>query len=144
RFRVVLAVLAVVVGLPSTGLRAGRVDRQRTDSTELPPPAERASRACAPRFDAGAAMDVVSFMQQYWRVAGNPGFNASIDHIRDGLVAAGFSQSPGATVRVEEFPNSGRGWDYRVGTVEFDGVNEPALLSPDQDRVSLAINSFST
>jgi hypothetical protein len=89
-------------------------------------------------------MDVVSFMQQYWRVAGNPGFNASIDHIRAGLVAAGFSQSPGATVRVEEFPNSGRGWDYRVGTVEFDGVNEPALLSRDQDRVSLAINSFST
>ena len=144
RFRVVLAVLAIAVGLPSTGLRAGRIDHQSTGSTELPPTAERAYRAFAPRFDAGAAMDVVAFMQQYWRIAGNPGFNASIDRIRAGLVAAGFSPSSGATVRVEEFPNSGRGWDYRIGTVEFDGPSEPPLLSREHDRVSLAINSFST
>jgi aminopeptidase YwaD len=113
----------------------------------LPPAAERAYRAVAGRFDAHDALEVVSFMDRYWRLAGNPGFNASIDHIRDRLMAAGFTPSatgvPG-TVRIDEFPNSGRGWDYKAGTLAFDGASEPALLSRERDWVSLAINSFST
>jgi len=113
----------------------------------LPRTAERAYHAVASRFDERDALSVVSFMDQYWRVAGNPGFNATIDHIRDRLVSAGYSAdsstAPGR-VHVEEFANSARGWDYRVGTVEFDGAPEPPLLSRERDRVSLAINSFST
>jgi hypothetical protein len=114
----------------------------------IPPGAERAYSALAGRFDRDAAFDVVMFMDQYWRLAGNPGFNASIDHIREGLIKAGFAPDarPGAPgfVRVDEFSNDGRGWDYRVGTVAFDGSSEPSLLSRDRDRVSLAINSFPT
>ncbi len=113
----------------------------------LPPTAERAYRVVSTRFDERDALSIVSFMDQYWRIAGNPGFNASIDHIRDRLVAAGYGGAPSKApghVRVEEFPNAGRGWDYRVGTVEFDGASEPPLLSRERDRVSLAINSFST
>src|SRR5262245_28847437 len=82
----------------------------------LPPTAERAYRAVATRFDERDALSVVSFMDQYWRIAGNPGFNASIDHIRDRLLAAGYSGASGNApghVGVEEFPNAGRGWDYR-------------------------------
>src|SRR5574338_1068949 len=78
----------------------------------LPPTAERAYRAVSARFDDRDAMSVVAFMYQYWRLAGNPGFNASIDHIRDRLVSAGFATTTGsapATVRVDEFPNNGRG-----------------------------------
>ena len=113
----------------------------------LPPTAERAYRAVSTRFDERDALSVVAFMDQYWRIAGNPGFNASIDHIRDRLLATGYSGASSNAlghVRVEEFPNAGRGWDYRVGTVEFDDGSEPPLLSRDRDRVSLAINSFST
>src|SRR5262245_5917045 len=81
----------------------------------LPPTAERAYQAFSTRFDERDAVSVVSFMDQYWRIAGNPGFNASIDHIRDRLLAAGYSSAssdaPGH-VRVEEFPYAGRGWDY--------------------------------
>jgi hypothetical protein len=142
-----LVVLALAGGSPMTGVSEPVQVRLKADATAIPPTAERAYRAMAPRFDTRAAMDVVSFMQQYWRLAGNPGFNASIDRIRGELVAAGFSRDAGAasaTVRVEEFPNAGRGWDYDVGTVEFDGAHEPPLLSREQDRVSLAINSFST
>ena len=112
----------------------------------LPSTAERAYTQVASRFDEGDALSIVSFLDQYWRLAGNPGFNASIDHIRDRLVAAGFTAPTAAapaTVRVEEFPNAGRGWDYRVGTLQFDDEREP-LLSRERDRVSLAINSFST
>jgi hypothetical protein len=93
-------------------------------------------------------LEVVTFMDQYWRLAGNPGYNASIDRIRNLLMSVGFadgaaSQTDG-TVRIEEFPNAGRGWDYRVGTLAFDATPEPPLLSRDVDHVSLAINSFST
>src|SRR6185436_12286083 len=112
----------------------------------IPAGAEKAYTALASRFDRAGALDVVRFMDQYWRLAGNPGFNASIDHILDRLVAAGFSTSPGGRgiVRIDEFPNSGRGWDYRIGTLAFDDGPDPILLSREKDRVSLAINSVST
>ncbi len=74
---------------------------------------------------------------RYWRLAGNPGFNASIDHIRQQLAQAGVES------RVDEFPNTRRGWDYQVGTVSFADTGE-VLLSRERDRVSLCINSFST
>jgi hypothetical protein len=116
-------------------------------STALPPSAERAYRAVVSRFDPDAAFEIVSFMDQYWRLAGNRGFNASIDHLRDRLLLAGFSPLvdglPG-TLRIDEFPNSGHGWDHRVGTLQFADVAEPPLLSRDRDRVALAVNSFST
>ena len=47
---------------------------------------------------------------------------------------------------MEEYPNDGHGWDYEKGRVELvgaDGARE-VVLSREQDRVSLCINSFST
>ena len=112
-----------------------------TAAGQQPPPipagAERAYNVLKNRVDGAAAMDIVRFMDQYWRVAGNPGFNASVDRIRDGL------QKAGLRPRVEEFALRGRGWDYQQGTVAFAGDGE-ALLSRERDRVSLCINSFST
>ena len=72
-----------------------------------------------------------------WRIAGNPGFNASVDHIKSQL------EKEGVASRVDEFAGRGRGWDYQVGTVSFADSGE-VLLSRDRDRVSLCINSFST
>ena len=105
----------------------------------LPPTAEKAYTVLAGRFDRVAAMDVVRFMQQYWRVAANPGYNASLDYIRDRIGEAG---AP-LVVRVDEYPNNGHGWDYLEGSVAIAGESTP-VLSKEQDRVSLAINSFST
>jgi aminopeptidase YwaD len=132
---------------PTGAVRSPSREPRIESRDRLPPAAERAYRAVGGRFNARDALEVVAFMDRYWRLAGNPGFNASIDHIRDRLIAAGFSPSAAgtpATVRIDEFQNSGHGWDYRVGTLEFDGASEPVLLSRDRDRVSLAINSFST
>ena len=103
----------------------------------IPPGAERAYQAVKSRVDGGSAMDIVRFMDQYWRVAGNPGFNASVDRIRDGLRTAGLDP------KVEEFASRGKGWDYQTGTVSFSDSGE-VLLSRERDRVSLCINSFST
>jgi hypothetical protein len=102
----------------------------------LPASAERAYQAVATRVDGAAAMDIVRFMDQYWRLAANPGFNASIDHIQQRLRAAGL------TTRIEEFQLRSKGWDYDIGTVAFADSGE-VLLSRERDRVSLCINSFS-
>ena len=103
----------------------------------LPPTAERAYQAVASGFDRDAAMDVVRFMQQYWRLAGNPGYNASIDRIRERLAKSALQ------VRVDEYAKPEPAWDYARGTVTIDGDATP-VLSKERDRVSLAINSFST
>ena len=110
---------------------------QATPSQQLPPTAERAYQAVAPRFDRDVAMDVVRFMQQYWRLAGNPGYNASIDRIRERLAKSRLQ------VRVDEYVKPEPAWDYARGAVTIDGDSTP-VLSKERDRVSLAINSFST
>jgi len=138
-----LVALCVLVVLSRSAFSAQSADQP---NAALPAGAEQAYKALASRFDQPAAMDVVTFMQQYWRLAGNPGFNASIDEIRSRLVKAGFQQkaSSGAPfVRVDEFAKTDPGWDYSVGTVSIEGESVP-VLSRDKDRVSLAINSFST
>jgi aminopeptidase YwaD len=109
----------------------------QTSAPAIPAGAERAYVALKDRVDGGAAMDVVRVMDPYWRIAGNPGFNASVDHIRDVLKGAGLDP------RVEEFPLRGKGWDYQTGTLSF-ADNGEVLLSKEKDRVSLCINSFST
>jgi len=134
-----LSAATLFAALTLTSSRAQSVE-------QLPATSERAYRAISTRFDEKEALSVVSFMDRYWRLAGNPGYNASIDDIRTRLIAAGYSDGASQTsphVHVEEFPNRSRGWDYREGTVVFEGEREP-LLSRERDRVSLAINSFST
>jgi aminopeptidase YwaD len=128
--------LALVIAGACGGARSS--PQTSTDDQLLPPGAERAYRALGSRFDRAAAMELVAFMQQYWRLAGNPGYNASIDRLRDGLRDAVMP-----VFRVEEYPNPSRGWDYSVGTLRIDGDPEP-VLSKERDRVSLAINSFPT
>jgi hypothetical protein len=109
----------------------------QTPAPAIPAGAERAYMALKERVDGAAAMDLVRFMDRYWRLAGNPGFNASVDEIRDRLKRGGLDP------RVEEFALRGKGWDYEQGTVAFADSGE-VLLSKEKDRVSLCINSFPT
>ena len=111
----------------------------------LPLSAERAYLALSQRINGFAALDMVRFMDQYWRIAGNPGYNASIDYIHDRLMKSGFgaaSDPAASTVRVDEWGDA-RGWDYEVGSVAFADDGE-VLLSRVRDRVSLCIYSHST
>jgi len=103
------------------------------------------------RVDERAAMDLVVFMDRYWRNAANEGFNASIDRIKDRLESSGFAARAAAradepSLWVEEFGRA-QGWDYSVGTLTLEaGMAKPeeVLLSREQHRVALCINSFST
>ena len=143
-----IAVAAMVLAIataPSARQQTQEPDRYQPPTLPLPPTAERAYRALSTRVDGLGAMETVRFMDQFWRLAGNPGFNASIDAIRARLIAYGFAAAPEKDrpfVRVDEWGQP-RGWDYDIGTVAFADGGE-VLMSRLRDRVSLCINSFST
>jgi hypothetical protein len=119
-------------------------ERYQPPALALPPSAERAYRALSTRVDGLAALETVRYMDQFWRLAGNPGFNASIDYIkRDSGVGVHDAPDKGRPfVRVEEWGQT-RGWDYQVSSVAFADDGE-VVLSRLRDRVSQCINSFST
>ena len=84
-----------------------------------------------------AAMGHVEFIGSKWRLPGNPSYNASIDRIRDRLVAAGLKPT------IEEYPNNGPAWDHTVGKLALvnDGKPDEPVIT---DHIALCINSFST
>lgn len=105
-------------------------------------------------FDRDAAIGQVQFMDGYWRLPGNEGFDKSIDRVKARLVAAGFKELaerpktpitvPSLWIEPASTPSSG--WDQQVGTVAIvrDGQPEQVVLSREKERLALAINSFST
>ncbi len=116
----------------------------------LPSRVDRITAALDARFSQPRAMSLVTFMDQHWRLAGNPGFNASIDEISRRLTAAGFVSNQAAASPhfwVENYPAASPGWDYSVGRLAIAGASgqpETTVLSETAQRDSLCINSFST
>jgi hypothetical protein len=104
----------------------------------LPTRAEHIYQQLSRSVDAKVAIDVATFIAPLWRLAGNPAFDASQQHIFDRLAAAGMSP------RYETFPNGGQGWEHVRGTVRLGSATGEVLLSRETHRVALAINSFST
>jgi hypothetical protein len=96
-------------------------------------------------FDMPAATAHVEFMSRFWRLPGNPGFDASLDRVRDRLRAAGFSETAPSDFALK-FESSApvRAWDYSVGTLALATEPQEVVLSKEQHRVALCINSFST
>jgi aminopeptidase YwaD len=132
---------------------SGSIAAARALPDLLPPRTGDLLKALDGRFDQKAAMDLVVFMDRFWRNAGNTGFNASGDRIRERLVTAGFAvRAPGAAPNRaatwnEDYPANGRGWEYTVGTLTLLGAHgtpDEVLLSREGQRVALCINSFST
>jgi hypothetical protein len=129
--------LLVVIGLGAQGRAQTALHLPPLDRS-LPPRAEAIYRELSQRIDAKVAMDVATFMAPLWRLAGNPAFERSQQQIFDRLKSAGM------TPRYETFANAGMGWEQVKGTVRLDGPRGEVILSREQDRVALAINSFST
>jgi aminopeptidase YwaD len=104
----------------------------------LPKRAEDIYRAVAARVETDAAMDIVSRMAPLWRLAGNPQFDQSLEWIEAQLSAAGIA------THYETIESASRGWEMRDAVLRLDGPEGEVVLSREQDRVPLAINSFST
>ncbi|MDP1568790.1 MAG: M28 family peptidase [Vicinamibacterales bacterium] len=143
-------VVVMVAGLALGGGAAQDVHLPALDR-HLPPRVETIYRYLSSRVDPAAGMDVVRFMDQYWRLAGNEGFERSQQFIFDVLVAGSFADGRGdmadlpvARVWYEEFPNAGQGWSVLRSTLALAGPTPEVLLSRAEHRVTLAINSFST
>lgn len=64
---------------------------QTDPRANLNPVVDPAIDALWSAYDSGAAMDHVRFISQYWRLAGNPGFNATIDRVRERLASEGLT-----------------------------------------------------
>jgi aminopeptidase YwaD len=135
-------VLLVVV---ATAVATERAAIVRQPALHLPPldrvlPArvEAIYGAVAPRVDTTVAMETVTFMAPLWRLAGNPDYDRSIDFVAQRLAAAGLAHW------TETYAHSGQGWEHQRGTLAIAGDDGGPVLSREQDRLALCINSFST
>ncbi len=95
------------------------------------------------------AFETTAFVEQYWRVVGNTGFNKSIYWVADHLEKAGYVNEDKATeddiltYRIEKRPLKRPTWESVDATVTVVG-EETSLLSHDTNRNMIALNSFST
>jgi hypothetical protein len=135
---------------------APTTSNQKPATDPVPARAERAIDTLLAGFDRHAAMEHVRFMSQYWRLAGNEGFDRSLDRIHERLISSGFAMdtrgngapdgAPLAHVRVHAYPNQGHGWDHSIAALSLinaDG-SSTLVLSKARERLALCINSFST
>ena len=108
-------------------------------------------------FDTNQAQQHVEFISQYWRLAGNTGYDASLDRVHARLAAAGFAAVKSAAAAAgqntprqffDEYPNTeSGGWDHTIGTLAIAGsspASDEIVLSREKERLALCINSFST
>lgn len=95
------------------------------------------------------AKDVVVYMDQWFRVPGNTGFNASLDKVESILLAAGYVKEDAApptarlTYRIESKALRGPAWDPSDASITIEGQSAP-LMKWSTNRNMLAINSWST
>jgi len=95
------------------------------------------------------ARETVAFVEQFFRLPGNPGFNASLDRVVLVLQEAGFvpeaDAPPGARLvyRIEERPLARPAWEPVDAELRLAGDSVPVLRFT-ANRNMIAINSWST
>ena len=95
------------------------------------------------------AFETVSFVEKYWRVVGNTGFNKSVYRIAEQLEKDGYVLEENATekdiltYRIETRPLKNPTWESVDATVTINGETAP-LLAHDTNRNMIALRSYST
>lgn len=99
-------------------------------------------------FNAEQAFETVAYIEQYFRLVGNDGFNNSIHYVEELLKNEGFVEETEAssndrlTYRIERRELERPTWEPVSGKLELS--NGEPLLNFDTNRNMMAINSFST
>lgn len=99
-------------------------------------------------YDEQEAYKTVAFVEQYWRVVGNEGFNKSIHYVENLLKEVGFAEESSAssadrlTYRIEHRPLEKPTWEPLSGSLEISDGEE--LLDFKTNRNMITINSYST
>lgn len=100
-------------------------------------------------FTGDLAYETTAFIEKYWRVVGNTGFNKSIYFIADKLEKAGFvneenaSKNTRLTYRIEKRPLKKPTWEVVDAVVQLSDEEQPLLLQ-DTNSNMVALNSYST
>lgn len=100
-------------------------------------------------FSGARALGTTAFVAQYWRVAGNTGFNATVTRVAAILDTAGFVPEPRATAsdrltyRIEHRPMSRPTWEPVDGALTIVGQPAPVLRYAT-NRHMLGMYSVST
>ncbi len=102
-----------------------------------------------PIFDGQKAFEIVDYVEDYWRLAGNKGFNLSVEKIVDNLEAAGYTNENIAnkndllTYRIETRPMKRLTWEPLTASLHINGQEQPILSFPDNFNM-IDVNSWST
>lgn len=101
------------------------------------------------KFTGDLAYNTTSFVEKYWRVVGNTGFNKSIYKVAESLEQAGFVLEDSArltdqlTYRIEKRPMKRPTWESVDASITINDEQEP-LLMHSTNRNMIALNSYST
>ena len=107
------------------------------------------SKVINQEFTGDLAYKTTSFVEKYWRVVGNTGFNKSVYFIADQLEKDGYVLEENATekdiltYRIEKRPLKRPTWESVDAVVTINGEKEP-LLAHTSNRNMIALNSYST
>ncbi|MEP2279696.1 MAG: peptidase M28, partial [Maribacter sp.] len=102
-----------------------------------------------PEFTGKLAYETTDFVEDYWRVVGNTGFDKTIYLIADSLQAAGFVLEEKAkdndrlTYRIEKREMTHQTWEPGSASLQIIGNDEPLLLS-ETNRNMTYLNSVAT
>lgn len=100
-------------------------------------------------FIGDLAFETTSFVEKYWRVVGNTGFNKTIYKIANDLEKAGFILEENATkkeiltYRIEKRPLKNPTWESVDALLTINNEKTP-LLQHATNRNMIALNSYST
>jgi Zn-dependent M28 family amino/carboxypeptidase len=100
-------------------------------------------------FTGDLAFETTSFVEKYWRVVGNTGFNKSVYKVAEKLENAGYVLEENATekdiltYRIEKRPLKKPTWESVNAAVTIKG-DSLALLQHATNRNMIALNSYST
>jgi hypothetical protein len=114
-----------------------------------PPELRRLTAAIRAQFSGERALETVAFVERYFRLPGNTGFNASITQVAGVLERAGYvleeRARPGDRLvyRIERRPMERPTWEPQEASLSIVGQPAP-LLRYATNRNMLAINSYST
>ncbi|MCE7996611.1 MAG: M28 family peptidase [Roseivirga sp.] len=99
-------------------------------------------------FDKESAFNTVAFVEKYWRVVGNEGFDKSIYHVVEKLKSAGFVEESAAgssdrlVYRIEKRPLKNPTWEPVSGILKLGSGDE--ILNFETNFNMMAMHSYST
>ena len=100
-------------------------------------------------FTGDLAFETTSFVEKYWRVVGNTGFNKSVYFIAEQLEKDGYvleekaTEKDVLTYRIEKRPLKRPTWESVDANIIINGEKAP-LLAHATNRNMIALNSYST